>query len=282
MWIIWTALGLCAAALCAAALWQGLRVRRYTVRSAKLSGRVKLLLLSDLHGTRYGREQERLVRAVEGENPDLVLLAGDMADDKVPNQGTLELLRRIGRAYPCFFAPGNHENRTGNLEAVKEMFRSHGVCVLDGRNASLEAGGQRLLLAGVDDPETFGVRRHERYTAPPEWLRQLDACRPGLSDSRFSILVSHRPELVGEYEESGFDLVVSGHAHGGQVRVPGLLNGLFAPSQGLFPRYAGGLYSLGKTTLVVSRGLCRNYLPRVFNPPEAVVVSLEPESSQGQ
>ena len=92
------------------------------------------------------------------------------------------------------------------------------------------------------------------------------------------MLLSHRPELVDIYRGSGFDLVVSGHAHGGQVRIPGLVNGLFAPCQGWFPQYAGGVYALGSTTLVVSRGLCRNELPRVFNRPELVVLTLSPQA----
>ena len=90
------------------------------------------------------------------------------------------------------------------------------------------------------------------------------------------MLLSQRPERTECYRDSGFDLVVSGHAHGGQVRLPGMINGLFAPHQGAFPDYAGGLYALGSTTLVVSRGLCRNLLPRVFNPPELVALDLLP------
>ena len=105
-------------------------------------------------------------------------------------------------------------------------------------------------------------------------VKQLQALLDG---ERFSILLSHRPERVEDYAASGFDLVAAGHAHGGQVRIPGLLNGLLAPNQGLFPKYAGGLYDLGGTELAVSRGLSINpLLPRVFNPPEIVVVEILP------
>ena len=105
---------------------------------------------------------------------------------------------------------------------------------------------------------------------------QFRACQALTGDSRYTVLLSHRPERTECYRDSGFDLVVSGHAHGGQVRLPGMINGLFAPHQGAFPDYAGGLYALGSTTLVVSRGLCRNLLPRVFNPPELVALDLLP------
>ncbi|MDO4733224.1 MAG: metallophosphoesterase, partial [Bacillota bacterium] len=91
-----------------------------------------------------------------------------------------------------------------------------------------------------------------------------------------SILLSHRPECTAFYESSGFDLELSGHAHGGQLRIPGLLNGLYAPNQGFFPKYAGGLYQLGKTSLLVSRGLCKSRLPRVFNRPELAIIELLP------
>ena len=98
-------------------------------------------------------------------------------------------------------------------------------------------------------------------------LREIDS---------YSILVTHRPERVESYAASGFDLIVAGHAHGGQARLPGLINGVYAPNQGLFPNYAGGMYVLtAQTSMVVSRGLCRNVIPRIFNPPELVIIDID-------
>jgi len=97
-----------------------------------------------------------------------------------------------------------------------------------------------------------------------------------VGDDVYSILLSHRPERVEAYHSSGFDLVVAGHAHGGQVRIPGILNGLYAPNQGFYPKYADGRYALGETLMIVGRGLSRSGLPRVFNPPELVIIDVEP------
>ena len=209
-----------------------------------------------------------LLSAIQAQPPDAVLLAGDMADDSRGDAGVDALMSALGGAYPCCYVSGNHEVRTGCLEALKRRFRSWGITVLEGSGTLLATPGGTLRICGVDDPSAFA--------GESGWLEQFRACQALTGDSRYTVLLSHRPERTECYRDSGFDLVVSGHAHGGQVRLPGMINGLFAPHQGAFPDYAGGLYALGSTTLVVSRGLCRNLLPRVFNPPELVALDLLP------
>lgn len=266
-WMIGGA-ALAGTAVLTAALWQGLTLRRYALHTDKLSAPVRLLLLTDLHSTFYGRAQRGLLSAIQAQTPDAVLLAGDMADDSRGDAGVDALMSALGGAYPCCYVSGNHEVRTGCLEALKRRFRSWGITVLEGSGTLLATPGGTLRICGVDDPSAFD--------GESGWLEQFRACQALTGDSRYTVLLSHRPERTECYRDSGFDLVVSGHAHGGQVRLPGMINGLFAPHQGAFPDYAGGLYALGSTTLVVSRGLCRNLLPRVFNPPELVALDLLP------
>ena len=167
---------------------------------------------------------------------------------------------------PCYYVTGNHEFWTGRVDEVKARLEERGAVVLAGDCVTVTAAGQTVQLCGIDDPSVGETR----------WREQLEAVTAALDGEHCSILMTHRPERTECYRDSGFDLVVSGHAHGGQVRLPGMINGLFAPHQGAFPDYAGGLYALGSTTLVVSRGLCRNLLPRVFNPPELVALDLLP------
>ena len=138
--------------------------------------------------------------------------------------------------------------------------------MLQGQTDELTVRGQRLWIGGLDD-----CRVGEK-----EWNRQLASCRKKRRSDCFSVLLSHRPHLVAEYRSSGYELICCGHAHGGQIRLPGLINGLYAPDQGLFPRYAGGVYSLERCTLVVSRGLALNALPRFGNPPELVLLRITP------
>ena len=255
-----------ATVVAATALWPGLAVRTYQVRTTKLSEPIRVVLLTDLHSTVHGRDQSSLIAKIEEQQPDVILLAGDIVDDKKPVRGAELLLSAIGHNYPCFYVTGNHEFYTRRADEIKDYIRSFGVTVLEGTGESLSVNGQEILICGVDDPR-----------GSPGWREQLEDCEALVDGERFSILLSHRPERVEDYAASGFDLVAAGHAHGGQVRIPGLLNGLLTPNQGLFPKYAGGLYDLGGTELVVSRGLSLNLLlPRVFNPPEVVAVEILP------
>lgn len=244
-----------------------LRVCEYVVRSEKVTEEIRLAVVADLHSTFYGEEQEELVEAIRAGEPDVVLLVGDLADDKVPHEGTEIFLEKIGRVYPCFYVSGNHEYWSGEIDRIKEMIASYGVTVLERENKVITVGEQRIEICGVDDLDGFDGFLEG-------WKKQLTACEKQLDGRYYSVLLSHRPELV-EYYRDRFDLVVSGHAHGGQVRIPGVLNGLLAPNQGWFPAYAGGRYELGETVMIVSRGLCLNWLPRIFNRPELVFVNLQ-------
>ena len=259
----------------AAAFRQGLVVRTYTEKTDKITQPVRLAVLSDLHSTLYGAGQSLLVKTRRKQKPDALLFTGDIADVIVPHDGTKQLFKQVGRVYPCFYVTGNHEFRSGEVEMIKAMLRSYGAKVLEGEVKMLEVRGQKVQICGIDDPSV------SQYTVPQTgaedpWLQQLHACREKVQNDVYSVLLTHRPERVEAYRHSGFDLVVAGHAHGGLVRIPGLVNGLFAPGQGLFPPYAGGRYKLGHTVLLVSRGLCKNWKPRMFNPPELVVVELSP------
>ncbi len=234
----------------------------YVIKSDKVKDDVNIVLITDHHGCYYGDEQEDIVDDVRELNPDLVLYSGDIFDDEIPYDNTIKLLSKIGKEYPSFYAAGNHEVRTEELDKIKAIAREHGLVVLEGTNDRITIKSNRILLGGVDDPE-LEVDQFDLLERP--------------NDTEFSILVSHRPELIEEYNHLAYDLVVSGHAHGGQWIVPKLINGLYAPNQGIFPKYAGGRYQLDHTTLIVSRGLAREstkVIPRVFNRPELVHIKL--------
>ncbi len=262
--------GVAAGALLCAALDSRLAIRAYVVESEKVEAPLRLAVLTDLHACRYGKNQAQLLAAVAAQRPDLVLMCGDIVDDepRMEEWRALLTIKKLAERWPVYYASGNHEYRTGRLAEIKKLVEACGAVVLDGNCVRAAAGRQMVQIGGIDDPET----------GEENWQDQLAAASAALDGTHFSILLTHRPERVDDYAASGFDLVLAGHAHGGQWRLPGLVNGVLAPDQGLFPEYAGGRYVLGNTTLIVSRGLAREStrIPRLFNRPELVVVDVKP------
>ena len=248
-----------------------LRVRHYAVESDEISARVRICLVTDLHSCRYGDGQKTLIDALDEEKPDIVLLGGDIFDDNMPDGNTEIFLQAIAGRYPCYYVTGNHECWCGEkaFSGKMEKLEKLGITRLSGETADIEINGERVCICGIDDPD---ARLIDRSTNFPAQLSRLSQEKEG-----YTVLLSHRPEKFEEYVKGGFDLVLCGHAHGGQWRIPLLLNGLAAPNQGLFPKYAGGRYESGETTMIVSRGLAREStrIPRFYNRPELVIIDVE-------
>lgn len=277
--------------LAAAALDTSISVPKYEIITDKVENPVRIVLLTDFHSSSYGENQQVLINAIKAQNPDVLLFAGDIAEDVRSHKHTEELLSAVSKDFPCFYVTGNHEEWSGEADKIKELVRSCGVTVLEGESTLFDADGQKIRISGVDN-------------SMPQ--AQLENCRNEAADDIFTVFMSHRPDHVDLYSGNGFDLVVCGHAHGGQVLIPGfrkgekyiedsgvtristhgkgkasaIMNGLYAPNQGIFPKYAGGEYLLadGSTEMIVSRGLCKNTLPRVFDRPEVVVIDILPEN----
>lgn len=250
-----------------------LKVVSYTVKTDKVDEKIRIALLTDLHGCTYGKNQKRLIQAVEKENPDVVLLGGDIFDDKVPYEKSEETIKQLAEKYPCYYVTGNHEYWSYDVDTILKIVEKHGIKILSGEADRLEIRGQAMNVGGVDDPDVV------RYTIDGTAIQeQLKTTESELDSELFSVLLSHRPELAELYQQHDFDLVLCGHAHGGQWRIPGILNGLYAPNQGLFPKYAGGRYDFDNQILIVSRGLAREstLALRIFNRPELVIVDIEP------
>lgn len=261
------------AVFCAAALDCRLQLRTYTIDAEEISVPVRIALVTDLHSCKYGEGQRELIDAVESLNPDLVLLGGDIFDDQLPDTNTELFLAGIADSCPCYYVTGNHEHWSGEEAfAVKmDILRRYGITILSGETETISVKGKQITLCGVEDPDAHTGNKQEAF------LAQLDELKRLSDNGGYTILLSHRPEYFDPYAERGFDLVLCGHAHGGQWRLPLLLNGLYAPDQGWFPEYAGGIYAQGDTTMIVSCGLAREStrLPRIFNRPELVLTELE-------
>ena len=255
-----------AIAVAAAALNPRLTRRNYPVKSAKISRPVRLVLLTDLHSCAYGEGQRELLDAVEEQHPDLVLLGGDILDDDppLPEENAWTVIEALGSSYPTFYVTGNHEFWSGRAEEIKVRIENSGVTVLEGEGRTVVFQGQPIHICGIDDP-AVGTDIGQA---------QLSSAARGAVREGFSILLTHRPERTSAYEGQGFDLILAGHAHGGQVRMP-LIGPLFAPDEGALPDYTAGTYLAGETWVVVSRGLGNGTpFPRLWNAPELVVVTM--------
>ena len=253
------------------ALDERLILRTYTVVSPKLTAEVRLAVVTDFHSS---DNADDVVAMVASCAPDAVLLVGDLFDDDTqnrPTERTLSLMRQLSAQYPCYYVSGNHEAWTGEMDALYQQTEEAGVTVLRMSSGVLTVRGQRIALCGVPDPYEMV------FSGAPDTEEQLRQALEDVDSADFTVLLAHRPELLAKYAQFPLDLVVSGHAHGGQVRIPGVLNGLYAPNQGWFPKLAGGAYTQDGTTLIVSRGLAvRTRLPRIFNRPEVVLVRCVP------
>lgn len=241
-----------------------LKVVRYTFEEENIKEPIRMAFLTDLHSCYYGKEQKNLIEAIEKEHPDLILLGGDIFDEVLNNEKAWELIDGISSDYPCYYVTGNHEWRTSDIPYFKARLEESGVHVLEGDVLTYEKNESRIRICGIDDPNVGN----------DEFREQIESCNSQIKKEEVTILLTHRPELMEYYSEYDFDYVMAGHAHGGQWRIPGLVNGLYVPSQGLLPEYTGGIYREYGKTLILSRGLAREStgLPRFYNRPELVIV----------
>ncbi len=266
-----------------------LMVRRYSIEAEEIETPIRFALVTDLHSCYYGENQSDLIDAIAAENPDVILLGGDIFDDVKEDTNTELFLTGIADKYPCYYVTGNHECWGGKYRFDNQMaiLEKYNIPVLSGEVVTLDVNGETISLCGVDDPDVYMVKTYLE-TDPEGYIQaqtnkeafftdQLEHVSEAASDDNYTILLSHRPEYYETYTVYDFDLVLCGHAHGGQWRIPGILNGLYAPHQGIFPKYAGGRYDSENMTMIVSRGLARETtrVPRIFNRPELVVIDLE-------
>ena len=230
---------------------------------------MRVVLVTDLHSCFYGRGQHTLISMIDKEKPDIILLGGDIFDDKLSDDNAKLLLEDLVTKYPCYYVSGNHEYWSERVDEMKEYLEGIGVSVLEGECETVEINGAVMDICGVDDPT-----RLYRST----WIAQLENAYEQTEEDHIRILVTHRPEEVSEYEKYDYDLIVAGHAHAGQFRIPFINKGVFAPNQGYMAEYISGRYELSNgSIMVVSRGLARESTPapRYFNHPEIVVIDLK-------
>ena len=254
--------------LMALLIWSNIsiEVTSYVVSSDRLPDSFdgfRIVHISDLHDTEFGKSNKRLLEKIREADPDILAITGDSFDSCHSDiSSTLSFYEEAMKIAQCYFVVGNNEGKFKRSEykQYEEMLTGYGVIILHNQGVEIERDGVKITVFGVDDP---GYNDN--------FYKNLNKCK---MDDNYTVLLSHRPEYYNTYVSRGFDLVLSGHAHGGQVRLP-LIGGIFAPQQGLFPKYTSGSHTTDTTTMVVSRGLGHSSIPlRINNRPELVIIEL--------
>lgn len=263
-------------------IWKKIDVTKYEIKSEKIPlnfNNVKILQISDLHNALFGKGQEEIIGITKAIMPNYIFITGDLIDRYKKNiDRAMELVSAIVDLAPIFYVAGNHEWEAG--EAGKELWtrlKNLGVVVLHDSIINIKKENSQIQIMGIDDPYSLPDNRslntYDRVSSKVFLKRFIKLNKAKEKD--YTILLSHRPEFLHFYEKAGIDIVFSGHAHGGQIRLPGI-GGILAPHQGFFPKYAEGVIKKGKTFMVVSRGLGNSCFPfRINNRPEMVVVILK-------
>lgn len=266
------------AGIAAAGAWYGNRTVGLTpveVTSPRLpesfSG-FTIAQVSDLHNAELGKENSRLLKQLRRAQPDVIAITGDLIDSRHTKvEPALQFVENARKIAPVLYIPGNHESRVVEYRELRKGLEKLGIPVLHNRQMFWTKGGETIRFVGMADPD-FRVNGGDSRSREDIAAGQLGGFP---KDRHFTVLLSHRPELFPVYAAFGADLTLSGHAHGGQIRLPAI-GGLFAPGQGILPAYTDGLYRMGQAQMVVSRGIGPSKFPlRVRNRPEIKVITLQ-------
>ena len=224
----------------------------------------KIAQISDFHDAEIGKDNEKLISMLRDTEPDIIVITGDFVDSRRTDiEHSLGFAKELVKIAPCYYVTGNHEGRIAKYNDLREGLINTGVKVLENESVELEQNGEKITLVGVSD-DNFGCD-------------DTVVIEAGEIEGRFTILLAHRPAKFSVAVENEIDLVLSGHHHGGQFRLP-FVGGFFAPNQGFFPEYDGGLYSERESIMIVSRGIGNSLFPfRLNNRPEIVLIELKNE-----
>lgn len=231
----------------------------------------KIAQVSDLHNAQFGKDNEKLIEKLNECEPDIIVLTGDLIDSYHTNiDVSISFAEKAVQIAPTYYVTGNHEARIDGLSEFLKRLEDKGVTVLQNESVTLNNENERITLLGVSDPS---------FQADYLFVDEKTVTDSAVSDlmngtEGYTVLLSHRPEMFDVCVKNNVDLVLTGHAHGGQFRLP-FFGGLVAPGQGLFPKYDSGLYTMNGTNMIVSRGIGNSIIPfRVNNRPEIVMVEL--------
>ncbi len=254
-----------------------LELNTYTISSDRLPEAFdgyRIAHVSDLHNTEMGKDNKKLLDMLRKADPDIIAITGDIIDSRHTDiEIALQFVKAAMEIAPCYYVTGNHEARVSEYDELKTGMEAVGVVILEDEKTEVGLVNSAITLIGVNDPSF----QTDYLFGDSETVMQSKLQEISDAENEFTILLSHRPELFEVYADNNMDLVLSGHAHGGQFRLP-FVGGLVAPNQGLFPKYDAGLYTEENTNMIVSKGIGNSILPfRFNNRPEVILIELQGE-----
>ena len=255
-----------------------LEISEYTVESEELPkafNGFRIAHVSDLHDAEIGKNNEKLLSLLKESSPDIIAITGDIVDcNRIDIDLSLNFVKEAVKIAPCYYVTGNHEAwlTDENFSKLEKGLLEHGVKILRGESVFIEKDGEKISLSGIDDSD-FAMKNN----SSPISQMSVENIKKISDFEGFKIFLSHRPEYFENYVEADINLVLSGHAHGGQFRVP-FVGGIYAPNQGFFPEYDSGICEKNNTKMSVSRGIGNSVFPfRLNNRPEIVLIELKSE-----
>lgn len=248
-----------------------LQTTNYEIKTNKVLEEFNIVQISDLHGKSFGKNQKRLITNIQKINPNIVVITGDLMDSNRTKsvkdiQPCIDFVREITKYYPIYYVTGNHEVSNPVVKDLFNSLKENNVKILDEETVNLN---NEISLTGIFDRGYYKKKNFSKYVKDVSDKIETD---------KYNVLLYHRPEDIKILKDFNFDVILSGHAHGGQWRVPFILkNGMYSPGQGILPKYTTGKHLIDKTNLIISRGLGNSRFPlRLFNYPEIVNISIEP------
>lgn len=251
-----------------------LQVSRYVVSDSSIPKEFngyKIVQISDFHNTKSQKLTDDLVDEIKKQKPDIIVITGDLIDSRRTDvDAAADFIERIIDTAPVYYAAGNHEARTEEYDILKEKLSELNVNILDNKSEQITIGDSSINLMGINDPSSKYGEGDGDDKIVTDAINGIE-----YNEKQYTILLSHRPELLDIYADEHINLVFAGHAHGGQIRIP-FIGGVVAPNQGLFPEYTNGKFCQDDTVMIVSRGIGNSLFPfRVNNRPELVVTRLQ-------
>ncbi|MDE6568550.1 MAG: metallophosphoesterase [Lachnospiraceae bacterium] len=242
-------------------------ITTYAYKNSKISrdaNKFSIVQISDLHNACFGRNNKKLIDGIDSLAPDMVVITGDIVDSNHTNISTaINFVDKVAKKYPVYYVTGNHEYWLNEAER-KELFtgiEDAGAVILDNESISLNTDMGAMTLIGLDDNNLHDGTLHS----------MIDECK----ENELTVVLAHEPQYIDQYGNAGADLVLTGHAHGGQMILP-FIGPLIAPDQGFLPKYTAGQFERNNTTMYISRGLGNSVIPvRLFNYPEIVCVEIQ-------